>query len=497
MSAKRALIVDDSRSARSFLARILEKYDIAVDTAETAEMAIEYLAKSRPDVIFMDHMMPGMDGFQAVQLIKNNPATATIPIMMYTSQEGELYLGQARALGAMGVLPKQIKPAEVSTVLHQLRLVPDRRQGVQSSFLPANDIAMEVTKTAPVLARATPATSGEESSPVASTAPSDAVTADTATGAAEPAMVDSVAAAVLRRQLEVLLRTEIGELRRSLSASLELQAERLLADVRAAVTELNPPVPPPPAPEPIEPSRAPWLAAAIAAAAAAAFATLWWRETQQTNRLAANLVQSAPLPRALVARGAADAEVSPVARTEADAVGPEQVATAVTVTPAPSGGASDVADWPELTTQSVPYGEVPLAGERLEQLRTLLRDLAARGFRGRIIVTSYPGRFCLSGSTAEGYAPAPDETPFARCDLVGNPADESLTMAQREPLTLVNLIGTIRRESGGAIEVELASGSEAQRAASYPANGPQLTAADWNRAAALNNRVEIRLRPSG
>ena len=71
----------------------------------------------------MDHLMPGMDGFQAVQAIKNNPRTATIPIMMYTSQEGELYLGQARALGAVGVLPKQIKHADVSKVLYQLHLV--------------------------------------------------------------------------------------------------------------------------------------------------------------------------------------------------------------------------------------------------------------------------------------------------------------------------------------------------------------------------------------
>src|SRR5512137_472077 len=134
MGAKRALIVDDSKSARAFLSRILEKYQIDVDTAESAEHAIDYLGSHRPDVIFMDHLMPGMDGFQAVQAIKNNPRTATIPIMMYTSQEGELYLGQARALGAVGVLPKQIKPAEVSTVLHQLRLVPDRRRACVTSF---------------------------------------------------------------------------------------------------------------------------------------------------------------------------------------------------------------------------------------------------------------------------------------------------------------------------------------------------------------------------
>src|SRR5262249_54670594 len=88
MGVKRALVVDDSKSARTFLSRILEKYDIDVDSAESAEQAIEYLGTHRPDVIFMDHLMPGMDGFQAVQAIKNNPRTAMIPIMMYTSQEG-------------------------------------------------------------------------------------------------------------------------------------------------------------------------------------------------------------------------------------------------------------------------------------------------------------------------------------------------------------------------------------------------------------------------
>src|SRR5471032_47916 len=134
MTTRRALVVDDSKSARAFLTRILERYELAVDGVESAEQAIEYLTIQRPDVIFMDHLMPGMDGFQAVQSIKNNPRTATIPIMMYTSQEGELYLGQARALGAVGVMPKQIKQADVSKVLYQLHLVPDRRSSSQSSF---------------------------------------------------------------------------------------------------------------------------------------------------------------------------------------------------------------------------------------------------------------------------------------------------------------------------------------------------------------------------
>ena len=96
--------------------------------------------------------MPGMDGFQAVQSIKNNPRTSAIPILMYTSQEGDLYLGQARALGAEGVLPKQIKQADVTKMLFQLRLVSDRRTREQNTFtrtgpgpdlVPANESAID------------------------------------------------------------------------------------------------------------------------------------------------------------------------------------------------------------------------------------------------------------------------------------------------------------------------------------------------------------------
>src|SRR5258707_14875333 len=136
MARKRALVVDDSKSARVILSRMLEKYDIEVDMAESAEQAIEYLKGNRPDAIFMDHLMPGMDGLQAVQAIKGNPQTAMIPIMMYTSQEGELYVRQARALGAMGVLPKQVRPVDVSKVLYELHLLPDRRDMAEPALAP-------------------------------------------------------------------------------------------------------------------------------------------------------------------------------------------------------------------------------------------------------------------------------------------------------------------------------------------------------------------------
>src|SRR6202171_5527245 len=102
MPRKRALVVDDSKSARVILSRMLEKYDIEVDMAESAEQSIEYLKHNRPDAIFLDHLMPGVDGLQAVQAIKGNPQTAMIPIMMYTSQEGRTERGAGAGPGRGG-----------------------------------------------------------------------------------------------------------------------------------------------------------------------------------------------------------------------------------------------------------------------------------------------------------------------------------------------------------------------------------------------------------
>src|SRR5258708_22473610 len=117
MARKSALVVDDSKSARVILSRMLEKYDIEVDMAESAEQAIEYLKSNRPDAIFMDHLMPGMDGLQAVQAIKGNPQTAMIPIIMYTSQEGGLYVRPAPALRAVGGPPQPKRSGARSQIL--------------------------------------------------------------------------------------------------------------------------------------------------------------------------------------------------------------------------------------------------------------------------------------------------------------------------------------------------------------------------------------------
>ena len=261
MSSKRALVVDDSKSARAFLSRILERHEITVDAAESAEAAIDYLTRNRPDVIFMDHMMPGMDGFQAVQSIKNNPRTSTIPILMYTSQEGDLYAGQARALGADGVLPKQIKQSDVTKMLFQLQLVAERRAAGRDTFmpdlLPANESAIVVTP---------PADIPEQPVPVAGTDISKLL----------PQLSLEIRAA-----LDATLQKEISALRGFMATTLEAHAERVNGDLSAVLT--------PPSPAPVVdtptfiPERRPWVAifgwllAVIGLGGAGFMSWMWWQ----------------------------------------------------------------------------------------------------------------------------------------------------------------------------------------------------------------------------
>jgi CheY-like chemotaxis protein len=517
MTAKRALIVDDSKSARAFLSRILEKYDIGVETAESAEQAIEHLATHRPDVIFMDHLMPGMDGFQAVQLIKNNPRTATIPIMMYTSQEGELYLGQARALGAVGVLPKQIRPADVSKVLYQLKLVQDRRSGEQTSFHPLDAEAANASS----LSVAPPASSADGGSlDLETTAENPPQTAPAQAAPLSPRTAQQ--GGELREIVESAMHAQIIELRQFVTMSLDDHAARTASDVRTLLLEL-----PRTAPQ-VQAARAaplPWVLACAGLAAAIAFGALWSREMSARQGLEAKLAQLAAAAPAVAAApepvpsipevGSPPApSPTPAATGETLAVPGEAAVPAALATPSagaapPPDAAANPAARPSapppvaastsstpVASQPVPYGEVALAGPRLEMLRTTFTRLATQGFRGQVDVRTYSGRFCLVGNASDGFTIAPEELPASKCDLVGNPHDEALPAAQREPSEFTDLVGSFRQSTGNAADVRIVSGEASSVTVPYPSAPEKTTAGEWNRAALANNRVEVRLRPA-
>ncbi len=472
-TGKRALIVDDSRSARVILSRMLEQHGMAVDTAESAEQALDYLRQQRPDVIFMDHLMPGMDGFQAVQAIKADAQTATIPLMMYTSQEGELYVSQARALGAVGVLPKTVRPVDVSRVLYQLRLLPDRRQS-RSALFESGPRALGAQS----VAAAETGTVGSRESPG-----QGASTGMTGTWAVPFAELEGG----IRESLQQAVRDQLAEQRRFLLATFEAFARRMSGEFREAA-EKTPPAPVVEIPTP-EPPRAPWwpvlLTGLLAVVPTVVFGYLLWQAAER------NLGLSRELTASKSELAAAKEAVASARRAEMAAL------AAVTAAGSASAGsaAGKVTDDSKVV-EYVPYGEVPLSGARLERLRTLASTLQSHDFRGRIVIETHTGDFCLTGSAADGYAPADAKLPSSDCAAVGNPFSDALSSAQRESLDFANFVATLRRRTDGAIQVETIDTGR-RSPIPYPKQGQESTAGEWNTVAAQNNRVEFRLEPEG
>jgi CheY-like chemotaxis protein len=425
---------------------MLEKYDIEVDMAEAAEQAIEYLRNNRPDAIFMDHLMPGMDGLQAVQAIKGNPQTAMIPIMMYTSQEGELYVGQARALGAMGVLPKQVRPVDVSKVLYELHLLPDRRDMTEPVLAP-----VELEDGTPVQRPAAPASAH--------------------------------AAADWGRRLEATVKEQAIDVRRFIVASLDSFASRIVSDVRASMPTPTLEFPPPPVRAP----RATWpWAGGIAAACvlAALFAAGWFIAREDLAKLRTEV---AGLTSANAQLQQARSDLSATVKDLTAALTAASAGTAGTA--ATGGGAGTSISGPRI--EPVPYGEIPFDRSRLDVLRDLLTKLETQGFHGVVKITSLAGLFCLTGNATDGFTPAGASLPASKCDVVGNPFEESLSGQQRQSLAFANLIAGVRQRTAGAITVAIENAGSGRPISPYPARVDSLTAGEWNRAAALNNRVEF------
>ena len=435
---KTALIVDDSRSARFVLKRMLETHELDVDTAESAEDALDYLTENRPDVIFMDHLMPGMDGFEAVSAIKRNPDTATIPIMMYTSQEGEVYVGQARALGAVGVLPKKIAPVEVSKVLQSLRVI-------------GGDAAESST----TQEAATSETSGEY--PALETLDQD-----------------------LRILIKDLFEQQRAVIRRDLLDSYEAIATRVADEIRPSSVEE------PEEPElPEDSSSSGFMRAAVAALAVftMVFAGLYWQREQSWQEMQA---QNAELQRAFESQRVSDAEDSLQVLQQ---MGDYQQSLDSMYAAAVSS-----LEWGANQAAEYAFGELPLSDNRLKVVEQLTDQLLAINFAGVIRIETHVANYCLSVAGADGYAPAMDSL-ASDCDTIGVAPGEAYEMGLGQSVAFANFIRLADQRSGGRIRYEIISMGNSDPLMGYPASIEGVSSSAWNRIAAANNRVEISIYP--
>lgn len=121
MDTRRALIVDDSKLVCFKLGKMLEEKGISSHAVNSGEEALTYLkANPIPDVVFVDIMMPGMDGYQTVEAIRGQPALVQLPVIMCSSNDTDEDRAQAKRRGANGFLPKPPSPDHLAQILSSL-----------------------------------------------------------------------------------------------------------------------------------------------------------------------------------------------------------------------------------------------------------------------------------------------------------------------------------------------------------------------------------------
>ena len=120
MGVKKVLVVDDSATERYFLTELLTKNGFAVSSAENAEEAMIKVKTVSPDLILMDVVMPGQNGFQVTRALTRDPATRDIPIILCTSKNTEVDRIWGLRQGASGYLTKPVRPEELLGRIAQL-----------------------------------------------------------------------------------------------------------------------------------------------------------------------------------------------------------------------------------------------------------------------------------------------------------------------------------------------------------------------------------------
>ena len=105
----RVLIVDDSPTEMHVLTTILEKNGYEVISAENGEMGVEVAKREKPDLVLMDVVMPGLNGFQATRQLKKDAETSHIPVVIVTTKDQETDKIWGMRQGAKDYLTKPVE----------------------------------------------------------------------------------------------------------------------------------------------------------------------------------------------------------------------------------------------------------------------------------------------------------------------------------------------------------------------------------------------------
>lgn len=432
MAFKRALVVDDSKLARVSLKKLLDEHEIIVEFAESGEAALEFLDRETVDAVFMDHHMPGMDGLEAVAAIKKNPRTATIPVMMYTTRAGEVYISQARALGAVGVLPKQVQPGVLFEMLEELGLVQDRR-GSADQEPPGAESGYEV----------------------------DRRVGDQVAGIS----LQSIVTRILEDQ-HLSLRADILRGNRTFARQV---ATEILNETGQAEVPLEPTV------ERNYSQTTVTVLVLLLLVPALILGGLYLNTAEERDSA---LQRAAELDRTL-------SEQMQAAESVTSTLLVDMKSERATTEQAHLDGLA----WSLSEGSSHPFEQPAFDADRLDQLTTLLAHLEEIGYRGTVRLTSHLGEFCLDSDRFGAMAPAAPDTPVEACSTIGHPLDGSSFIAERQTESFVAFLDD-RPVNADGVRIELVANDRFASTRRYPFPEAEVSAGAWNAVASRNNRVE-------
>ena len=113
MAIEKILLVDDSKTELHVLSDLLSKRGFKVRTAENGEEAMRRLDEEKPDLILMDVVMPGQNGFQLTRAITRDPRFTGVPVIMCTSKNQETDKVWGMRQGASDYVVKPVDPEEL------------------------------------------------------------------------------------------------------------------------------------------------------------------------------------------------------------------------------------------------------------------------------------------------------------------------------------------------------------------------------------------------
>lgn len=496
MPTKRALIVDDSTTAQYRLKKMLRVYDLQIDAVDSGEAALLHLASNVPDVIFMDHLMPGMDGFRALQIIKSHPETAMIPVIMYTSKSGDVYTGQARALGALDVISKDtINSADLSKVMNGIHIF---HRDDQAAAQDAADGESDGRNFGGSDGTPTPTSTAQERAPLDF---SDLPKAEPVAARVESSSADNSRRIELRiSQLE----HAIDDSRRVITARLVREIQKLRYNITRELTEHlgaanlqkstpdtpvnHLPLSPNPESNQVDNRQGGGLLAFATLALVVVVGGLMWNHfTKLNERLTALSEQQAEQRSHLNSISNSILEMQAALESHGSTQAQQGIANSNKVVKASTLN--------DLVSSFNQRGEMPFSPDvmepkTVERLTGFVERIGQQGFKGAVWVNLSAGDFCvITDSAGQAQLPAKG-TRMSDCILLSElyRIENLLDEAVEEIDDNVTRLGSVNK---GDINVIVSRLDD--NLLPYPTRQPQMLASDWNKIAQSNNRLSLEL----